>query len=286
MSTAEHAQNQGLTTEQIAAAGAGPGPDEAAGDFGDVTEPEQAQPGASAEPVTPPAVPPQGEMPPPPPDDLAPPSDQPFDEQPLGERPSGGQDQAQGQDQARGTDWTGQQQAGPGPVASPGRGAADPGLAAQDPGPATGDPGLAQGLAGQPGYPASQDVPAQQSRPQAMPPQPLESLEPQPGGTGPADGQQDGPQEGQHARLLAEDEMNSIVSRWKTIQADFVDEPRKAVEEADALVAELMQRLASMFAAERADLERRWSGGDGVSTEDLRVSLRRYRSFFERLLAA
>jgi hypothetical protein len=65
-----------------------------------------------------------------------------------------------------------------------------------------------------------------------------------------------------------------------------VDEPRKAVQEADALVAELMQRLAQTFAAEREDLESRWSGGDDVSTEDLRHGLRRYRSFFERLLAA
>jgi hypothetical protein len=74
--------------------------------------------------------------------------------------------------------------------------------------------------------------------------------------------------------------------RWKDIQAEFVDEPTKAVQEADALVAELMQRLAMMFATERAELENRWSGGDQVSTEDLRQGLRRYRSFFERLLAA
>jgi hypothetical protein len=55
---------------------------------------------------------------------------------------------------------------------------------------------------------------------------------------------------------------------------------------ADALVAELMQRLAVMFAAERAEPEQRWAGGGQVSTEDLRQRLRRYRSFFERLLAA
>ena len=74
--------------------------------------------------------------------------------------------------------------------------------------------------------------------------------------------------------------------RWKDIQAEFVDEPRKAVQDADALVAELMQRLAQMFASEREQLESRWGGGDDVSTEDLRHGLRRYRSFFERLLAA
>jgi hypothetical protein len=92
---------------------------------------------------------------------------------------------------------------------------------------------------------------------------------------------------GSHASLLEDGELQSITARWKDIQAEFVDEPSKAVEEADELVAELMQRLATMFAAERSDLEKRWSGDDSqVSTEDLRQGLRRYRSFFERLLAA
>jgi hypothetical protein len=89
-----------------------------------------------------------------------------------------------------------------------------------------------------------------------------------------------------HAPLLEDHEMQNILVRWKDIQAEFVDEPRKAVQDADALVAELMQRLAQMFASERQQLESRWAGGDDVSTEDLRHGLRRYRSFFERLLAA
>ena len=86
--------------------------------------------------------------------------------------------------------------------------------------------------------------------------------------------------------MLEDDELQSMTMRWKDIQAEFVDEPREAVQEADALVAELMQRLAAMFAGERAGLEERWAGGNQVSTEDLRQGLRRYRSFFERLLAA
>jgi len=91
---------------------------------------------------------------------------------------------------------------------------------------------------------------------------------------------------GQHASLLDEGELQSITMRWKDIQAEFVDEPKTAVQDADALVAELMQRLASMFATERAGLEDRWAGGSEVSTEELRQGLRLYRSFFERLLAA
>jgi hypothetical protein len=91
---------------------------------------------------------------------------------------------------------------------------------------------------------------------------------------------------GPRASLLEDGELQSVTMRWKDIQAEFVDEPTKAVREADALVAELMQRLAVMFATERSELETRWAGGRQVSTEDLRQGLRRYRSFFERLLAA
>jgi hypothetical protein len=91
---------------------------------------------------------------------------------------------------------------------------------------------------------------------------------------------------GPRASLLADGELQSITMRWKDIQAEFVDEPETAVQQADALVAELMQRLAAMFAAERTGLEQRWAGGGQVSTEDLRQGLRRYRSSFERLLAA
>jgi hypothetical protein len=88
------------------------------------------------------------------------------------------------------------------------------------------------------------------------------------------------------AQLLADPELQTIRGQWKDIQAEFVDEPRKAVQEADVLVAELMQRLAQTFASERETLESHWAGGDDVSTEDLRRGLRRYHSFFERLLAA
>jgi hypothetical protein len=85
--------------------------------------------------------------------------------------------------------------------------------------------------------------------------------------------------------LFANDELNGYRTRWSAIQTGFVDEPRKAVEEADTLVAELMKRLAQVFADERTQLEAHWERTDQVSTEDLRIAMRRYRSFFERLLA-
>lgn len=74
-------------------------------------------------------------------------------------------------------------------------------------------------------------------------------------------------------------------TQWDAIQTGFVDEPRKAVQEADALVALVMKRLSEVFTNERSSLERQWGEGDEISTEDLRVALRRYRSFFERLLS-
>jgi len=86
--------------------------------------------------------------------------------------------------------------------------------------------------------------------------------------------------------LLPQDQDTEFQGRWESIQVTFVDDPRDAVENADALVAELMQRLADGFAQERERLEGQWSRGEDVSTEDLRVSLQRYRSFFRRLLSA
>lgn len=85
--------------------------------------------------------------------------------------------------------------------------------------------------------------------------------------------------------LFAGNESDDFRHRWTDIQAAFVDEPREAVEKADALVAEAMKRLAEIFARERGNLEQQWAKGADVSTEDLRVALRRYRSFFDRLLS-
>jgi hypothetical protein len=85
--------------------------------------------------------------------------------------------------------------------------------------------------------------------------------------------------------LFSSEEAKDFRARWDAIQVGFVDEPRQAVQQADSLVAGAMKRLAEMFAAERAKLEGHWDRGDDVSTEDLRLALRRYRSFFGRLLS-
>ena len=86
--------------------------------------------------------------------------------------------------------------------------------------------------------------------------------------------------------LLPRDQNAEFQTRWEKIQTGFVDEPRQTVEQADELVAEVMKRLAEGFATERERLEGQWGRGEDVSTEDLRVTLQRYRGFFQRLLSA
>jgi hypothetical protein len=87
------------------------------------------------------------------------------------------------------------------------------------------------------------------------------------------------------APLFSDDAADELRERWTDVQAGFVDEPKSAVEQADGLVAEVMKRLTDGFATERQALEQQWSRGDDASTEDLRIALRRYRSFFDRLLS-
>jgi hypothetical protein len=84
--------------------------------------------------------------------------------------------------------------------------------------------------------------------------------------------------------LFPDDELHNFRAQWDQAQTSFVDEPRKAVEQADSLVANVVKRIAEQFANERAQLEKQWDSGDDVSTEDLRQALKRYRSFFDRLL--
>ena len=89
----------------------------------------------------------------------------------------------------------------------------------------------------------------------------------------------------EHAALFPVGDMDNFRARWRDIQGDFVDEPRKAVEQANELVERVIQRLTDVFASERSRLETEWGQGKDVTTEDLRQALRRYRLFFDRLLS-
>jgi sRNA-binding protein len=116
--------------------------------------------------------------------------------------------------------------------------------------------------------PAAPREPTQAAAPPPPPPQPERAAE------------QESP-----VALLSDQDSQGFQSRWEAIQIGFVDSPKDAVQQADGLVAELMKRLAESFAGARSDLEQQWSRGENVSTEDLRLALRRYRSFFDRLLS-
>jgi len=89
---------------------------------------------------------------------------------------------------------------------------------------------------------------------------------------------------GSSTALLDREESEHLHTRWNEIQGRFVDEPRSAVQQADALVSEVIEKITQMFANEHSSLEGQWKQGNDVSTEDLRKALQRYRSFFNRLV--
>jgi hypothetical protein len=89
---------------------------------------------------------------------------------------------------------------------------------------------------------------------------------------------------GSSAALLNREESEHFRARWNEIQGKFVDEPRSAVQQADALVSEVIEQITRMFANEHSSLEGQWNQGNDVSTEDLRQALQHYRSFFNRLV--
>jgi hypothetical protein len=97
-------------------------------------------------------------------------------------------------------------------------------------------------------------------------------------------GEQTGAENGRQERLVPEDHAASYGSRWDAVKGTFVDEPREAVAQADALVGELLDELETLFREQRRSIEHGLDA-DETSTEDLRMALRRYRSFFERLLS-
>jgi len=83
--------------------------------------------------------------------------------------------------------------------------------------------------------------------------------------------------------LIQDQRWQYFAGRWDSIQSGFVDDPRRTVEQADRLVAEVIDHLSKMFTAERAKLEAQWSRGGKADTEDLRIAMQRYRDFFRTL---
>jgi len=100
----------------------------------------------------------------------------------------------------------------------------------------------------------------------------------------PAEGRAD-VERGEGEALFTTDEAGGYRGEWRALQADFVDDPRDAVRRADELVAQVIQSLATTFAEHKRSLEGQWQEGGQADTEELRLALRRYRSFFDRLLS-
>lgn len=91
--------------------------------------------------------------------------------------------------------------------------------------------------------------------------------------------------EEQDTGFLPDDRMSDLRGRWNDVQAEFVDDPRRAVQDAQSLVRDLVNELTETFRREREGLEGQWNDGGNADTEALRVTLQRYRSFFNRLLS-
>ncbi|MFI9047201.1 hypothetical protein [Streptomyces sp. NPDC053427] len=124
------------------------------------------------------------------------------------------------------------------------------------------------------------DAPPDEVPPDEVPPEPEATTEP-------ARRKEADPSGDDEAHpLLTRDDEQGFRDRWNRVQSTFVDDPREAVQSADALVADVMQTLASTFAEQKQGLEGQWKRGEEANTEDLRKALRHYRSFFNRLLTA
>ena len=103
--------------------------------------------------------------------------------------------------------------------------------------------------------------------------------------TGTADADRSATQSSPERSLFADDQLTGLRARWDNVQAAFVDDPKDCVQKADGLVSDVVEQLTTGFSEARSRLEDQWGRGEEASTEDLRVALKRYREFFERLLA-
>jgi hypothetical protein len=88
----------------------------------------------------------------------------------------------------------------------------------------------------------------------------------------------------ERATLMALERAEAYNSRWNELKGEFVDEPRRAVRGANELVGQVLDELEELFRRQRSALEQGLDS-EQTSTEDLRLALGRYRSFFDRLLS-
>ena len=85
------------------------------------------------------------------------------------------------------------------------------------------------------------------------------------------------------AALWSADVVERYREQWRALQLHFVDEPLTAAEKAAALVNDAVESLANALTTQKQRLDG-WQSVDRGDTEILRVALRRYRDFLDRLL--
>ena len=144
----------------------------------------------------------------------------------------------------------------------------------------------------QPGSPpavtgGTEKAPADRAATARTEPPPAQSLgtEPPPARTVKTDPSTAGTDLSTEESLFGNDKLSDLRSRWDHVQSGFVDDPRECVQQADGLVSDVVDQLTAGFSEARSRLEAQWARGEEASTEDLRLALKRYREFFERLLA-
>ena len=101
----------------------------------------------------------------------------------------------------------------------------------------------------------------------------------------PRDDAAEAAEDGANRPLFPSQQCSALEKEWQSIQGNFVDSPRNSVKEADALVTKTIDTLAGSFGEMRGSLERTWEKNGEVSTEELRMAMQNYRSFFRRLLS-
>lgn len=84
--------------------------------------------------------------------------------------------------------------------------------------------------------------------------------------------------------ILFDQDPAQVQARWRDLQTAFVDDPEEAVQQADALVGEVVDALTSSLTSRTGELRERWKDSGGTDTEQLRLALRDYRVVLERLL--
>jgi hypothetical protein len=85
------------------------------------------------------------------------------------------------------------------------------------------------------------------------------------------------------AALWGGDLVDRYRSKWRDLQLTFVDDPQRATHSAASLVDDAVSSLTATLQAQKQSLDG-WQATRADDTEVMRVALRNYRDFLDRLL--